>query len=87
MASEYAQAHADAISYDDDALKAYYDEHPDALDSYDFRSFFISGAAANPTDAEGNPLTDEDGNTVTATEEEKAAAMAEAKEKADQASG
>ena len=85
LASEYAQAHADAISYDDDALKAYYDEHPDALDSYDFRSFFISGAAANPTDAEGNPLTDEDGNTVTATEEEKAAAMAEAKEKADQA--
>ena len=85
LATEYAQSHADAISYDDAALKEYYDAHPDALDSYDYRSFFISGAAANPTDADGNPVTDENGNTVTATDEEKAAAMAEAKENADKA--
>ena len=85
LATDYAQAHADAISYDDAALKAYYDEHPDELDSYDFRSFFISGAAANPTDADGNPLTDESGNTVTASDEDKAAAMEEAKKKADEA--
>lgn len=77
LASEYAQAHADDIAYDDAALKEYYNEHPDALDSYDFRSFYISGAAASTTDA--------DGNTVAATDEEKEAAMAQAKEKADDA--
>ena len=85
LATEYAQAHADAITYDDAALKAYYDEHPDELDSYDFRSFFISGAATDPTDVDGNPLTDENGNTVAASDEDKAAAMAEAKKKADEA--
>lgn len=85
LATEYAQAHADAISYDEAALKEYYDAHPDDLDSYDFRSFFISGAAADPTDADGNPLKDADGNTVTASDEEKAAAMAEAKAQADKA--
>lgn len=85
LANEYATAHQEGISYDDAALKEYYDEHPDDLDSYDFRSFFISGAAADPVDADGNPVKDADGNTVTATDEEKAAAMAEAKEKADQA--
>lgn len=85
LASEYAEAHADAISYDDASLQEYYNAHPDELDSYDFRSFFISGAAANPTDADGNPLKDADGNTVTATDEEKAAAMAEAKMQADKA--
>lgn len=85
LATEYSQAHADSITYDAAALKEYYDGHPDDLDSYDYRSFFINGAAANPTDADGNPLTDESGNTVTATDEEKAAAMAEAKEKADEA--
>lgn len=69
LASEYAQTHADAISYDDAALKEYYEAHPDALDSYDFRSFFISGAVT-ATDA---------------TDEEKAAAMAQAKTLADHA--
>lgn len=85
LATEYAQAHMDAITYDDAALKAYYDEHPDDLDSYDFRSFFISGAAADPTDEDGNALTDADGNVVKATDEEKAVAMEKAKDKADKA--
>lgn len=77
LASEYAQAHADDISYDDAALKAYYDAHPDALDSYDYRYFFISGTATGTTNA--------DGNTVAATDEEKAAAMEDAKQKANEA--
>lgn len=69
LASEYAQAHADAITYDDASLKEYYDAHPDDLDSYDFRSFFISGAT----------------DSTDATDEEKAAAMAQAKTLADHA--
>lgn len=85
LASEYSQAHADSLTYDEAALQEYYSAHPDTLDSYDFRTFFISGAAANPTDADGNPLTDENGAAVTATDEEKAAAMEEAKKKADEA--
>lgn len=85
LAEEYAEKHEDDISYDEDALKAYYDEHPDELDSYDYRSFFISGAAADPVDENGEAVKDADGNTVTATDEEKAAAMSAAKEKADDA--
>lgn len=85
LADEYANNHQENISYDDDALKAYYDEHPDELDSYDFRSFFIDGTAADPVDADGNPVTDADGHTVTATDAEKEAAMDEAKTKADAA--
>lgn len=69
LASEYAQAHADAITYDAAALKEYYNAHPDDLDSYDFRSFFISGAT----------------DSTDATDEEKAAAMAQAKTLADHA--
>lgn len=85
LADEYAQKHQDEISYDESALQDYYNEHSDALDSYDYRSFLISGAAADPVDADGNPVTDEDGNTVTASDEEKEAAMNAAKEKADDA--
>lgn len=85
LADEYAAYHQDNISYDDDALKAYYDEHPDELDSYDFRSFFVSGIASDPVDANGAPVTDADGNTVKATDAEKEAAMNEAKAKADAA--
>lgn len=85
LAEEYATNHQESISYDDAALKAYYDEHPDELDSYDFRSFFIDGTAPDPVDADGNPVTDADGHTVTATDAEKEAAMNEAKAKADAA--
>ncbi len=85
LAQEYDAYHQENISYDEDALKAYYDEHPDTLDSYDYRSFFINGTALDPVDADGNPLKDADGNTVTATEAEKEAAMNEAKEKAEAA--
>ena len=85
LAEEYESYHKEQISYDDAALQEYYKEHADTLDSYDFRTFYISGTAPNPTDEEGNPLKNEDGTTVTATDEEKAAAMDEAKAKAEQA--
>lgn len=85
LASEYQQYHQDNISYADEDLQAYYDEHPNDLDSYTYRSFFIDGTAANPTDENGDPLTDADGNTVTATDEEKQAAKDAAKAKAEAA--
>lgn len=77
LASEYADHHEEGITYDEAALKAYYDEHPDTLDSYDYRIFTVDGSAPSSTDAEGK--------TVEATDEEKAAAMAKAKERADEA--
>lgn len=63
LASEYSQHHQDGISYDDAALDAYYKEHPDTLDSYDYRVFIINGTPAVKTDS--------DGNTIEATDTEK----------------
>lgn len=40
-AEEYAQAHQEAIPRDEAALEEYYAAHSDALDSYEFRLFFL----------------------------------------------
>lgn len=85
LAMDYQSYYGDCLTYDEAELDTYYKENAANLDSYRFRYFYIDGSAPNPTDEEGNALTDEDGNTVTATEEEQAAAMAAAKEKADAA--
>lgn len=85
LAMDYQDYYGENLTYDEAALNAYYEENAANLDTYEFRYFYIDGTAPNPTDEEGNALTDENGNTVTATEEEQAAAMADAKEKADAA--
>lgn len=77
LASEFATSHQEGLTYGDADLEAYYAEHKDTLDYYDYRTFYISGAAETTTDA--------DGNAVEATDEQKEAAMAAAKEKADAA--
>ncbi|MCI9263054.1 MAG: peptidylprolyl isomerase [Oscillospiraceae bacterium] len=76
LASEYANHNKASYTYDEAALNEYYAEHSDTLDSYDYRYFFISGSA---------PTTDADGNTITPTDEDKAAAMETAKQNADDA--
>ena len=63
LADEFSQQYRDNISYADEDLRKYYTENPDNLDSYDYRTFFISSAAPS--------TTDEEGNTVEATDEEK----------------
>lgn len=75
LASEYQTLHQDSLTYTEADYDAYAKENPTDVYSYDYRYVYISGAAAS--------TSDEDGNTVEATEEEKEAAMAEAKEKAD----
>ncbi|MEA4954935.1 MAG: peptidylprolyl isomerase [Pseudoflavonifractor sp.] len=85
LASEYEKYHQNSLSYPDEELQAYYNENPNDLDSYTYRSFQIDGTAANPTDANGDPVKDASGNTVTATDEEKKAAMDTAKTSADAA--
>lgn len=85
LASEYSTYHNDNIEVSEADIEDYYSNNTADLDSYDYRYFFIDGTAATPVDENGDPLKNEDGTTVTATEEEKAAALAAAKEKADTA--
>ncbi len=75
LASEYQQHCQDSLSFSQADFDAYAQEHPESVYSYDFRMAFISGAASSTTDAEGN--------VVAPTDEAKAAALAEAKKKAD----
>lgn len=75
LVNAYYANHLDQLTYDDATLQKYYEEHKDDLDTYQYNLCFFSGAAENPTDENGDPLKDEDGNTVTATDEEKQAAM------------
>ena len=75
LASKYANAHFDSLSYTDDEIQAYYEENKNTYDLVDGAYVTISGTP--------EAKTDEDGNAVEATEEEKTAAMAEAKETAE----
>jgi len=76
LASKYANVYGEEnFVYTDDDIQSYYEEHKENYDLVDGALVTVSGSPAAKTDA--------DGNTVEATDEEKAAAMAEAKEKAD----
>ena len=77
LASDYYTAHGNALTYTDDEIQAYYNEHKDDLDTIGYAYLFYKG--------EAEETKDEDGNTVEPTEEEEAAAMAEAKQQADAA--
>lgn len=75
MLTEYQQAHQDTLTYTDEDYTTYYDENKDSIDTFSYEVAFLSGSAPS--------TTDEDGNTVEATEEEKTAAMEAAKANAD----
>ena len=75
LANKYATAHFDGLSYTDEEIQAYYEEHKNDYDLVDGAYVTISTAP--------EAKTDEDGNTVEATDEEKAAAKEAAKEAAD----
>lgn len=77
LASDYYTSHGDSLTYTDDQIQNYYTEHKDELDTIGYAYLFYKGEAESTTDS--------DGNTVDPTEEETAAAMAEAKEQADAA--
>ena len=75
LADEYAAVKQSEFTYTDQELDEYYNENKANLDTYDYRYCFVNGQAESSTD--------EDGNAVDPTEEESAAAMADAKDKAD----
>ena len=74
LAQAYATEYSDGLSYTLDDLTAAYNENPNSYDKVAYQSVRISGSV---------PTTDADGNTVEVTDEMKADAMAQAKEKAD----
>lgn len=75
LASEYKTHKQDSLTYTTSQLEDYEKENPALLQSYDYRYAYISGTPETKTD--------ENGNTVDATDEEKAAATGLAKTKAD----
>ncbi len=75
MLTEYQQAHQDALTYTDEDYTTYYDENKGNVDTFSYEVAFLSGAAPSSTDDEGN--------TVEATEEEKTIAMQTAKDNAE----
>lgn len=76
LAQEYYNSHSDSLNYDESEIQAYYEEHADELDTFTYSAVFIDGTVES--------TTDDDGNTVEPTEEETAAAMADAQAAADQ---
>ena len=76
LVQEYYNDHSDSLTYEESEIQAYYEEHADELDTFTYSAVFIDGTVES--------TTDDSGNTVEPTEEETAAAMADAQAAADQ---
>lgn len=65
LAEDYAAATREGFTYTDEALRAYYEENADTLDSYTLTRFMFQ-AQVETTDADGNAIemTDEDRKSV-----------------------
>ena len=72
----YANAQQDSLTYSDAELEDAYQADRNAYDRVDYEYITVSGAA--------EPTTDAEGNEVEPTDEETAAAMADAKAKAEE---
>ena len=70
LASDYASSRLEAIDHPDADYEAYYQEHTDELDTIVYTQFAFQAQV---------PATDDQGNTVEMTDEEKAAALEELK--------
>lgn len=71
LANDYAQTYYNGISYTDEDYEAYYQENTDALDTYTISQFIFRANV---------PTTDEEGNAIEMTDEEKAEALAKAQD-------
>lgn len=76
LVNSYKTAYSDKQEVTEEDLETYYEENAASLDSFDYRYITIDGSAPS--------TTDEDGNTVEPTAEERQAAMDAAKVKADE---
>lgn len=76
LGSSYETAAKEELTeYSDADMDAYYNEHTDLYNSYDYNYTYFNGQPAAETD--------DDGNTIQPTDEEKTQAMADAKAKAE----
>lgn len=75
LASKYTQNYYDGLSFTDEEITAYYEENKNTFDIVDGAYVSISGTPETKTD--------DDGNTIEATDEEKAAALEAAKTSAE----
>ena len=79
IANAYYNAHSDSLEYDADALRAYEQDKFEQYSSYTFAYYYF-----NATKFREGGTTSEDGETVTYSDEEKAAAIEVAKKLADE---
>ena len=75
LATKYTTDHYDNLTYTEDEILAYYEEHKNSYDTVDGAYVTVSGLPETKKD--------EDGNTIDPTDEDKAAALESAKETAD----
>ena len=75
IASSYKTDHQNSLTYSDEELEAYYQENKDSLDTFNYSVFTVQASIETTT-------TDEDGNTVDLTDEEKQSAFDTAKAQA-----
>ncbi len=71
LASDYGQSVKESFTYTDEDYEAYYQENADDLDTYTISQFTFRASV---------DTTDEEGNTIEMTDEEKADALAQAQE-------
>lgn len=71
LADSYQQHYQDSLTYTDEEVESYYNEHTNDLDTFGYTVYTVQATVEEQTD--------EDGNTVEMTDEEKAAALETAK--------
>lgn len=70
LASDYLQSQVSTITHGEEEYDAYYTENADSLDTYTYTQFVFQAYVST---------TDDEGNTIEMTDEEKSAALEEAK--------
>ncbi len=79
LANAYRRDHHDGLTYSDADIEAYYDEHKDSLDTFEYSFLYFTPETVDTKDEDGNDLEEDK------LEELRAQALADAKEKADAA--
>ncbi len=76
VAEAYSSDYSDALTYDEAALNAYYDEHKDSLDTFEYSYLYFKPETVSSTDENGKEYTDDEKAKL--SEEALAAAKANA---------
>ena len=79
VANAYYTDYYDGLNITDEDIQNYYEENKDTLDTYEYSYLYFTPESVDSTDEDGNELSDEE------VDELKAAALADAKEKAQHA--